>query len=114
MRFGCELLGWISVFWALSDRSLLLAAGAVLLLIVVPTVFATPGDKAHALVAVPGAAAVGLDLLQFTAAAAAAWWAWPAPAAVAVTAWAASAAVLQWPRWRLLALTPASGRPAAR
>ncbi|MFB6812024.1 hypothetical protein [Streptomyces sp. NPDC056387] len=65
------------------------AVAAVVLLIGLPTVFATPGDEKQVIVPVPGAVTVGLVLLQLAAAVAAAWVAWPVWAAVAVTGLAA-------------------------
>ncbi|GJF28580.1 hypothetical protein KNE206_12800 [Kitasatospora sp. NE20-6] len=102
LRFLTELVAWVAVPWALAGVSLWLSAAALVLLIGLPTVFATPGDKTQVVVAVPGAATVGLVLLQLVAAVAGAWAAWPAWAAVPATALAAACLVAEQPRWRRL------------
>ncbi|WP_431678416.1 hypothetical protein [Kitasatospora sp. KL5] len=107
LRFLTELVAWIAAPWALAGVSPWLAAAALLLLIGLPTVLATPGDKKQVIVAVPGYVTVGLVLLQLAAAVAGAWAAWPAWAAVPVTVLAAACLVTEQPRWRrLLAARP--------
>jgi hypothetical protein len=90
LRFATELCAWVATPWALAPWSVVAAVAAVVLLIGLPTVFATPGDKNQVIVPVPGAVTVGLVLLQLAAAVAAAWVAWPVWAAVAVTVLAAT------------------------
>lgn len=107
LRFLTELAAWVSVPWALADRSLWLSAAALLLLIGLPTVFATPGDKKQVIVAVPGHVTVGLVLLQVVAAVAGAWAAWPLWAALPVTLLAAACLVTERPRTRRLLAAPA-------
>ncbi|MFE2145220.1 hypothetical protein ACFXA3_26380 [Streptomyces sp. NPDC059456] len=85
LRFATELCAWVATPWALAPWSVVAAVASVVLLIGLPTVFATPGDKNQVIVPVPGAVTVGLVLLQLVAAVAAAWAAWPVWAAVAVT-----------------------------
>ncbi|MFC1441956.1 hypothetical protein ABUW04_27250 [Streptacidiphilus sp. N1-10] len=96
--------------WALSGRSWLLAALSVVVLIGLPTVFSTPGDKAKVIVAVPGWATVLLVLLQLAAAVVSSWVAWPVWAAVVVSLLAAAALVTERRRWRWLL---AADHPAA-
>lgn len=102
LRFATELVAWVATPWALSGHSWLLAAGSVLILIGLPTVFATPGDKTKVIVAVPGWATVLLVLLQLAAAVAGAWAAWPAWASVPVTLLAAATLVTERRRSRWL------------
>src|SRR5437588_438911 len=45
LRFAAELVAWIAAPWALATHSPVLAGVVLLLLIGLPTVFATPGDK---------------------------------------------------------------------
>ncbi|MEU8432806.1 hypothetical protein AB0F18_07790 [Streptomyces sp. NPDC029216] len=85
LRFATELCAWVATPWALASWSVVAAVAAVVLLIGLPTVFATPGDKKQVLVAVPGAVTVGLVLLQLVAAVVASWTAWPVWAATTVT-----------------------------
>ncbi|MCK2216833.1 hypothetical protein MF672_024000 [Actinomadura sp. ATCC 31491] len=110
-RFATELVAWVATPWALAPHSVVLAVLSVVLLIGLPTVFATPGDKRQVIVAVPGAVTVALVALQLVAAVAAAWAAWHAVAAAAVTVLAVVTVVLELPRWRRL--TTGRQRPPA-
>lgn len=83
----------------------MLAVLSVVLLIGLPTVFGTPGDKKQVIVAVPGAGTVALVALQLAAAVVSSWAAWPAPVAAPVTVLAAACAVTELPRWRRLLAT---------
>lgn len=102
LRFATELVAWVATPWALAGHSWLLAALSVVVLIGLPTVFSTPGDKADVLVAVPGWTTIALVLLQLTAAVVSSWVVWPAWAAVAVTLLAAGTLVTERRRWRRL------------
>ncbi|SNT31174.1 hypothetical protein [Actinacidiphila glaucinigra] len=102
LRFTTELVAWVATPWALSGHSWLLAALSVVVLIGLPTVFATPGDKAQVIVPVPGAVTVALVLLQLGAAVVSSWAAWPTPVAALVSVLAAAAVVAETPRWRWL------------
>ncbi|MGK5556123.1 hypothetical protein ACSNOI_31355 [Actinomadura kijaniata] len=107
-RFLAELVAWVAAPWALAPHSVPLAVLAVVVLIGLPTVFATPGDKANVIVAVPGHVTIALVLLQLAAAVAGSWAAWPPPVTVAVAVLAAVVVALEIPRWRWL-LTGAGG-----
>ncbi|AUY51869.1 hypothetical protein [Streptomyces sp. CB01881] len=100
LRFLAELVAWVATPWALAPHSVVLAVLSVVVLIGLPTVLATPGDKKQVLVAVPGAVTIGLVVLQLAAAVVSSWLAWPAPVAVVVTVLAAACAVTEVPRWR--------------
>lgn len=114
LRFLTELVAWVATPWALAPHSVVLAVASVVLLIGLPTVFATPGDKRQVIVPVPGLVTVALVLLQLVAAVLAAWVAWPRPVAVAVavTVLAAATVVTELPRWRRLAPLRRDGRRA--
>lgn len=88
--------------WALAERSWLLAALSVVVLIGLPTLLSTPGDKANVIIAVPGWATILLVLLQLAAAVISSWSAWPAWAAVSVTVLAAATVVTERRRWSWL------------
>lgn len=103
LRFTTELVAWIATPWALAGHSWLLAALSVVLLIGLPTLFSTPGDKAHVIIPVPGYGTIALVLLQLVAAVVSSWVAWPVWAAVVVTVLAAAALAAEQPRWRQLA-----------
>ncbi|MFE2284196.1 hypothetical protein ACFXDJ_08485 [Streptomyces sp. NPDC059443] len=110
-RFATELCAWVAAPWALAGWSVTAAVASVVLLIALPTVFATPGDKAQVMVPVPGAVTIALVLLQLAAAVAASWAVWPLWAAALVTVLAAACLVTERPRWRRL-LAGARGLPA--
>ncbi len=101
-RFATELVAWIATPWALSSHSWLLATLSVVILIGLPTLFSTPGDKAKVIIPVPGGVTILLVLLQLAAAVISAWVAWPAGVAVAVTLLAATTLVTERHRWHWL------------
>lgn len=108
LRFPTELVAWVATPWALAGYSWVLAVLSVVVLIGVPTVFTTPGDKTHGIVAVPGRVTILIVLSQITAAVVSAWWVWPMWAAVPVSLLACAGLVTEQPRWRWL-LTRAAG-----
>ncbi|MHA6763237.1 hypothetical protein [Streptacidiphilus sp. PAMC 29251] len=109
LRFSTELIAWVATPWALAEHSIVLAVLSVLLLIGLPTLFGTPGDKpGRPPVAVPGIVTIALVLLQLVAAVVAAWAVWPTAAAVAVSLLAGATVVTELPRWRRLWRTPAN------
>jgi len=105
LRFLTELVAWVAVPWALWPHSPALAIGAVMLLIGLPAVFNTPGDRpgGGALVPVPGVVTILLLLVQLAAATTAAWVIWPWWVAATVTALCLIVPVTEQPRWRRLA-----------
>ena len=105
LRFAAELVAWVASPWALSKYSWLLAVLAVVMLIGLPTVFSTPGDKAQVIIPVPGTVTILLVLLQLAAAAIAAWLAWPIYAAVLVSLLVAATLVTERQRWQWLLST---------
>src|SRR6185312_14015700 len=54
LRFATEIVAWVATPWALAAHSPVLAGVALLLLIGLPTVFVTPGDKVKVVVPVSG------------------------------------------------------------
>ena len=101
-RFATELVAWVATPWALWSRSVPLAVLSVVVLIGLPTIFATPGDKRQVIVAVPGFVTIVLVVVQIVAAVAAAWAVWHAFAAALVSVLAVVTVVLELPRWRWL------------
>ncbi|MEV4561306.1 hypothetical protein AB0K51_30550 [Kitasatospora sp. NPDC049285] len=102
LRFLTELIAWIAVPWALAPHSVALAVLADAVLIGLPTLFATPGDKKQVLIAVPGWVTIGLVLMQLATAVLGAWYAWPRWAALLTVGLAAACLVTEQPRWRRL------------
>jgi hypothetical protein len=113
LRFLTELVAWVATPWALWHTSIALAIASVVVLIALPTIFGTPGDKRQVMVPVPGWFTIGLVVLQLVAAAISSYAAWPLGIAIAVWVLAVACVVTERPRWQWLAST-ASGSRAAR
>ena len=101
-RFVAEVVAWVATPWAIAAHSPVLAGAALLLLIGLPAVFATPGDKVKVVVAVPGWVTVGLVVVQLLAAVFASWVAWPVPVALLVWVLVLVTVYTELPRWRRL------------
>jgi hypothetical protein len=104
LRFLTELIAWVGAPWALWPHSIALAIGAVVLLIGLPALFSTPGDRPSGgtIASVPAIVTILLVLLQLVAATSAAWVIWPAWAAAAVTTLCLIVLFTEQPRWRWL------------
>ena len=104
LRFLAELVAWVGVPWALWPHSPVLAITAVLVLVVPPAVFGTPGDRpgGDPPVAAPGAVTIASVLAHLVGAVAAAWVLWPTAVAIVVTALCVAVVVSEQPRWRAL------------
>lgn len=104
LRFVVELLAWVAGPWATAELagSGWAAAPAALVLLALPSLFSTPGDKQQVLVATPGPIRLLIEIVLYAAAVGGAWIAWPAWLAVATTAIVAAAAVAGIPRARWL------------
>jgi hypothetical protein len=114
LRFASELVAWVATPWALSEYSWLPAVLAVVVLIGLPTVFSTPGDKNQVIVPVPGAVTILLVMLQLVAAVVSAWLAWPVPAAALVSVLVATTLVTERRRWRWLISRGSKGSRGSR
>ena len=104
LRFASELIAWVATPWALWSHSIPVAIVAVVVLIGLPAVFSTPGDRpgGDGPVAVPGIVTILLVLLLLAAATMAAWAIWPWWIAGSVTALCLVVIVTEQPRWRAL------------
>jgi len=104
LRFLAELVAWVGVPWALWPHSPVLAITAVLVLVVPPAVFGTPGDRpgGDPPVAAPGAVTIVSVLAHLVGAVTAAWVLWPTAVAIVVTALCVAVVVSEQPRWRAL------------
>lgn len=101
-RFLVELAAWVTVPWALWDRSAVLALAGAAVLIATPAALNVPGDKRVTGIAVPGAVRLAIELALY---AAAAWGLIAVVGGGAGTIGAvavAAAAAVQVPRWRWL------------
>jgi hypothetical protein len=103
-RFAAELVAMVATPWALWHYSIILAIAAVVILIALPAIFSTPGDRpgGDGPVAVPGAVTISIVLVHLTAAVAAAWAVWPWWIAVMVTALCVVVVFTEQTRWRAL------------
>ncbi|MDQ1034613.1 hypothetical protein QFZ75_001029 [Streptomyces sp. V3I8] len=118
VRVAAEVTAWVCTPWALWSYSIPLAIGAVVLLIGLPAVFSTPGDRpgAEPPVAVPGIVTILLVVLHLVAAAASAWALWGTWIAATVTVLCLVVPFTELPRWRALlsATHDRAERPARR
>ena len=109
LRFLVELIAWVSGPWAATKIALWLALPAALVLVGLPSVFSTKGDKRQVLVPTPGPVRVLIELLLHAVAIAGAWIVWPALLSALITVVVAAALVTGLPRLRwLLRGAPAS------
>jgi hypothetical protein len=108
LRFLTELIAWAGAAWALWPHSIPLAIGAVMVLIGLPALFGTPGDRPGGgpLVPVPGVVTILLVLMQLATATAASWVLRPGWVAAAVTALCLLVTGTEQPRWRWLISAP--------
>jgi len=102
LRFLTEIGAWTAIGWAVAQVSLLLAIAVVIAAIALPTVYATPGDKPHVNIAVPGWVTIAILAATMAAGVWSAWVAWPVWGAIALSALATASAVAELPRWRWL------------
>jgi hypothetical protein len=102
LRFLTEIGAWAAIGTAVAQVSLPLAIAVVLAAVAVPAVYATPGDKPHALIPVPGWVTIAILTLTMAGGVAAAWIAWPWWGAGALSALTIASAVAELPRWRWL------------
>ena len=112
-RFSAELIAMTATPWALWHYSILLAIASVVILIGLPAIFGTPGDRpgADAPVAVPGGATIAIVLLHLTAATVASWLIWPWWLAAAVTALCLVVIGTEQTRWKALTTPSRDAHP---
>jgi hypothetical protein len=102
LRFLAELIAWIAGTWAAAQVSVLLAIPVLLVLVGLPAVFSTPGDKRQVIVPTPGPARVLLELALYLVAVVCAWFLWSTWMAVFSSLIVAAAIVTGLPRLRWL------------
>ena len=109
-RFAIELVAWVAGPWAAADivGSWWAAIPALLVLVGLPAVFNTPGDKHTDGIATPGPIRIGIEMLLLVVAVGSAWIVWPPWAAVAVMILAVVMLITGLRRYRWLA----AGAPA--
>ena len=85
LRFVVELIAWVAGPWAASQAALWLAVPALIVLVGLPAVFSTKGDKRQVVVPTPGPVRVVIELALHAVAVAGAWIVWSVWLAVGVT-----------------------------
>lgn len=86
-RFGIELVAWVAGPWAAVEvvGSWLAGAAALIILVGLPAVFNTPGDKKTTGIRTPGPARIAIEMFLMFVAVGSAWIVWPVWAAILVT-----------------------------
>ncbi|MBQ12162.1 MAG: hypothetical protein CMJ45_11510 [Planctomyces sp.] len=102
LRFLVEVIAWVSGPWAAGQLSVWLIVPALIVLMGLPSVFSTRGDKRQIIVATPGPLRVLLEIVLHVVAIAGAWLVWPAWAAIAATLCVLLAIALGVPRTKWL------------
>lgn len=86
LRFLAEIIEWAACAWVAAGVSLWLVIPVLVVLIGLPTVFSTPGDKRQTIVATPGVLRVLLELTVHVVGVICAW--------VVLPAWLAAVATI--------------------
>ncbi len=86
LRFLVEVIAWVAGPWAAANQSFWLFIPVAVVLVGLPAVFSTVGDKRSVVVATPGPLRLVLELGLHVVAIAAAWTVWPVWLAIAATA----------------------------
>ena len=98
LRFLVEVIAWVAGPWAAATQSFWLFIPAAVVLIGLPAIFSTRGDKRQIVVATPGPLRALLGLGIQIVAVGAAWVVWPVWLAVASTVAVAAAFATGIPR----------------
>ena len=102
LRFSIEVIAWVAGPWAATEVSTWLAIPVAAVLIALPAVFSTQGDKRQVVVATPGPARVLIELFLHTVAIASPWAVWPAWLAALTTLAVVAALAVGVPRLKWL------------
>lgn len=104
-RFLIELAAWVAGPWAVAEitGSGWWAIPTAVVLLGLPALFNTPGDKEFDGIPTPGPVRIAIEMLLLAAAVAGAWIAWPPWAGVVVSVLGMVMLVTGVPRYRWLA-----------
>lgn len=104
-RFGIELVAWVAGPWAAAEAagSAWVAIPVLIVLLGLPAVFNTPGDKHTTGVATPGPLRIVIEMFLLAVALGSAWYIWPPWAAILVTVLGVALLATGIPRYRWLA-----------
>lgn len=105
LRFVMEIVAWVAGPWAAAELSGSgwMAIPALAVLLALPALFNTPGDKKQIPIRTPGPIRMVIEFFLIAVAVAAAWIVWPEWAGYAVSATALAAIVTGMRRYRWLA-----------
>ena len=103
LRFGVELIAWVAGPWLAYSWSVWALFPALLVLVALPGIFSTPGDKNHVVVPTSGPIRILIELLLYAVAAVAPWFVWPEWLAIASGAIVGLSLVFGFPRFVWLA-----------
>lgn len=102
LRFLAELIAWVACPWAAAQVSIWLAVPVLVILVGLPAVFSTPGDKRQIVVATAGPLRVLIEFALHAAAVVCVWLVWPIWLALFSTLVVIAAVVSGIPRTRWL------------
>jgi len=113
LRFLAELIAMTATPWALWHYSAVVAVVSVAILIGLPAIFSTPGDRpgGDGPIAVPGAVTIAIVLIHLAAAAVASWLIWPWWLAATVTVLCIAVVSTEQTRWRALTRSSRHANP---
>jgi len=98
LRFVVEIIAWVAGPWAAAGGGIWLAVPAAVILIGMPAVFSTKGDKHQVLVSTPGPVRVLIEIMLHAVAVAGAWAVWPPWLAAVLTLVVTAALITGLPR----------------
>ena len=86
LRFLVEIVAWVAGPWSAAALSGTWWPAIIIAIVLIglPSVFSTPGDKRQVIIATPGAIRIGIELLLMATAVFGAWIVWPSWAVGAV------------------------------
>ena len=111
LRFLAELIAWVAGGWVAAQVSIWLAIPVLVVLVGLPAVFSTRGDKKQIVVDTPGPIRALLEIALHVVAVVCAWAVWPTWLAIVSTLIVAAAVAFGIPRtrWLLRGAPSASG-----
>lgn len=102
LRFLSEVLGWVACAQAAAQVSLWLVLPVLLVVVGLPSIFSTPGDKKQVFVATSGPLRVLLELVLFVVFIVCFWLVWPTWLAILGTIVVVASILVGMPRIRWL------------
>jgi hypothetical protein len=98
LRFASEIIVWVSGPWAVGRISIWLSIPVLVLLVGLPSVFSTEGDKRHVVVKTPGSLRVALELFLYSVGVVAPWFIWSETASIIAVAVVSLSIIVGFPR----------------